>query len=275
MSMHLASPRRKTARLLAGAMFAVFAPSPLHAATMTACTTLNLCYCVNKDLLEAINANVAHVRQLIVDQRAQGKAIGYLSIPISTLGGSYFGVNRDIGVQAKARIEKRYGVHSVWMLDPGAEGNLPAAASGADYMLQWTKILEGRNGLGEDFDFVYFVGPATIGQFFALDGNADMEKIETYFDKRAATDEGLKKAIADNTVTKASFRNYYALRASVSFSAGSHDEWNIARLINERRRGANDFGIGRQIAILFDGSAVSPGDYETAAAPGNAGRCVN
>jgi hypothetical protein len=275
MSTHPAGAPRRTIYGLAATMLAVVAPSQLHAATMTACTTLNICYCVNKDLLEAINANVARVRQLLVDQRAQGKAIGYLSIPLSTVGGSYFGVNREIGEQTKARIEKRYGVHSVWMLNPGAEGNLPTTATGADYMLMWTKILEGRSGLGEDFDFFYFVGPATIGQFFGLDGNAEMEKIDAYFDKRAATDEGLKKAIADNAVTKTTFRNYYALRASVSFSYGSHDEWNIARLLNERRRGANDFGIGKQIAILFDGRAVSPGDYEAAAAPGDAGRCVN
>src|SRR5262249_39045925 len=149
---------------------------------------------------------------------------GYLSVPLSTVSGGYFGVNREIAQFAKDRIEKRYGVHSVWMLNPGAEGNLAAVATGADYMLMWTKILEGRNGLGEDFEFFHFVGPTTMGQFFGLDGNADMEKIDAYFDKRAATDEDLKKAIADNKVTRTSFRNFYALRASVTFSFGSHDE---------------------------------------------------
>jgi hypothetical protein len=275
MSARHGSYPRKFACMPAAAILAILAPSQLRADTMTACTTLSLCYCVNKDFVEAINANIARVRQLIVEQRNQGKAIGYLSIPLSTVGGSYFGVNLEIAQQAKARIEKRYGAHSVWLLNPGAEGNLPAKATGADYMLMWTKILEGRNGLGEDFDFVYFVGPTTVGQFFSLDGNADMEKIDTYFDKRAASDESLKQAIAANKITKATFRNYYALRASVAFSYGSHDEWNIARLLNERRRGATDFGIAKQISVLFDGNAVPPGDYETGVASGDVGRCVN
>ena len=105
---------------------------------------------------------------------------------------------------------------SAWVLNPGAEGNLPPAATGADYMLMWTRIFEGRGGLGEDFDFVYFVGPAAFVEYFSLDGNADMEKIDAYFDRRAASDPDLKKAIADNKITKTAFRNYYALRASVS-----------------------------------------------------------
>jgi len=250
-------------------------PAEGIAATVTACTSINLCYCINTDNQDAVNANIARVRQLIVDQKAQGKAIGYISIPLSTTGGSYFGVNQDIAKEIRDRIEKRFGRNSVWMLNPGAEGNLPAGASGADYMLMWTKILEGRSGLGEDFDFVYFVGPSDIAQFFGLDGNADMEKIEAYFDKRFASDPKLKDAVEQNKVSKKTFRNYYALRASVAFSYGSHDEWNISRLLNERRRGSMDFGISNQLSILFDGRATTPGDFEAADASGNVGRCVN
>jgi hypothetical protein len=250
-------------------------PGQGSSATITACTSINLCYCINADNQDAINANIARVRQLIIDQRTQSKAIGYISVPLSTTGGSYFGVNQDIAKEIKDRIEKRFGRNSVWMLNPGAEGNLPAGASGPDYMLMWTKILEGRNGLGEDFDFVYFVGPADIAQFFGLDGNAEMEKIEAYFDKRLANDQRLKDAVEQNKVSRRTFRNYYALRASVSFSYGSHDEWNIARLLNERRRGSADFGISNQISILFDGRATTPGDFEAADTSGNVGRCVN
>jgi len=61
----------------------------------------------------------------------------------------------------------------------------------------------------------------------------------------------------------------------VSFSYGSHDEWNIARLLNERRRGSTDFGISNQLSILFDGRATTPGDFEAGDASGNVGRCVN
>src|SRR6202044_3319031 len=109
-----------------------------------------LCYCVNTDIRGQIDANVARVRQLLQDQRKQGKAIGYLSIPLSTAGGSYFGVNTDVAAQTKDNLEKRFGANSAWILNPGAEGNLPAAATGADYMFMWTSILEGAKGLGED-----------------------------------------------------------------------------------------------------------------------------
>jgi hypothetical protein len=250
------------------------APDTALAETVTACTNINLCYCINTYSRDAINDNIARVRQLLVEQRTLGKAIGYLSIPLSTAGGSYFGVNIDVAKGVKERIEKRFGVHSVWMLNPAAEGNLPSR-SGADYMLMWTKILEGRSGLGEDFDFFYFVGPSDFARFFGLDGNADMEKIDAAFEKRYATDQQLQDAVRDNKVTKKTFRNYYALRASVAFSYGSHDEWNIARLINERRRGSADFGIANQLGILFDGAGVNPGDFEAADAGGDVGRCLN
>ena len=102
-----------------------------------------------------------------------------------------------------------------------------------------------------------------------------MEKIEAYFDSRLASDPALKKAVDQNQISKRTFRNYYGLRASVSFSYGSHDEWNIARLINERRRGAADFGIANQLPIQFDGHAAAPGNFEEGLAGGDIGRCIN
>src|SRR6266446_8118855 len=195
--MESSNPRDRSMRTLWFAAALFFAqlttpPGEGFAATVTACTSINLCYCINADNQDSINANISRVRQMISDQRTQGKAIGYISIPLSTTGGSYFGVNQDIAKEIKDRIERRFGRNSAWMLNPGAEGNLPAGASGADYMLMWTRILEGRSGLGEDFDFMYFVGPSDIAQFFGLDGNADMEKIDAYFDKRFASDPKLK-----------------------------------------------------------------------------------
>ena len=67
----------------------------------------------------------------------------------------------------------------------------------------------------------------------------------------------------------------HALRASVSFSLGWHDEWNISHLINERQRGAVEFGIAGQLPILLDGHGTSPGNFEGPIASGNAGHCVN
>ncbi len=178
--------------LCGGIVIALALPVSAHAGTVTACTAIDLCYCVNTDVRSQIDANVARVRQLIAEQRKQDKAIGYLSIPLSTAGGSYFGVNTDVAQQAKDRIEKRYGANSLWMLNPGAEGNLPPGATGADYMLMWTTILEGAKGLGEDFDFFYFTGPSSFHAFFGLDGTDDMGTIDAYFDKRLATDRFAK-----------------------------------------------------------------------------------
>jgi hypothetical protein len=246
-----------------------------HATTVTACTALNICYCINPDNKSAIDASVARVRQLIADQKAQGKAIGYLSVPLSTSGGGYFGVNRDVAQQTKEAVEKRFGARSVWMLNPGAEGNLPAGASGADYMLMWTTILEGQRGVGDDFDLIYFVGPTEFARFLGLTGESDLTRIDAAFDQRLVSDPDFKKAVDQGALSKASFRSYYGLKASVSFSYGSHDEWNIARLLNERRRGAGEFGIANQLPILFDGQAVNPSSYETPVSSGDVGRCIN
>jgi len=46
-------------------------------------------------------------------------------------------------------------------------------------------------------------------------------------------------AVAAHKLSKTGFRNYYALHASVAFSLGSHDEWNISHILNERRRPIN------------------------------------
>jgi hypothetical protein len=248
---------------------------PAQAARATECTAIDICYCVEQDFKAAIDANVAKIRKILAEQRVAGKAIGYMSIPLSTAGGSYFGVNAEVAAKTKARVERRFGVTSAYILNPGDAGYaLPSGANGADYMLQWTRVLEGR-GLGEDFDLFYFVGPTDFANALGLTGEGDMEKIDALFDQRIATDEGLRKAVEQGKVSKASFRNYYALRASIVFSYGSHDEWNIARILNDRRRGATQYGLANQISTFYDGQPVVPGAYEQAIAPGDTGRCVN
>ena len=140
--MHIGMPRiaqgeinwRGGARLaqLLNAIWPSPAPAPLEKAT--ACTAINICYCVTSANRDAITANVARIRHLLADQRAAAKMIGYLSVPLSTVGGSYFGVNREVAQQTKDRIERRLGSGSAWILNPGTEGSLPENASGADYM---------------------------------------------------------------------------------------------------------------------------------------------
>jgi hypothetical protein len=265
-----------TVELCVFAALSAAASQAVTAAPATVCTLTEFCYCINSDFRSAIDHNIQRLRRTIADQKSQGKAIGYMSIPLSTVAGGYFAVNAEVAGQTKRRVEQRFGADSLWLLNPASpENNLPRGATGADYMYTWTQILEGKAGLGEDFDLVYFVGPSEFASFFALTGHDDMKKIDHYFDRRLRADAELRKLVVDGTVNKIAFRNYYALRASVSFSKGAHDEWNIVRIINERRRGSGKFGIANQLPILFDGHAVPASDFNEPVASGETGRCTN
>ena len=124
-----------------------------------------------------------------------------------------------------------------------------------------------------EFDFVYFAGPQDFARYFGFDGNNDMGKLDAYFDKRVASDPEFAKAVQGG-LTKAAFRKYYALRASSTVSRGAHDEWNIFRLINEKRRGDEQVRRRRQIPVLFDGQAVAPPQGEAAVSEGYVGKCA-
>ena len=121
--------RGATMFAIAGALLCGLADTRA-APLVTACTALNICYCINPDNKAAIDANIVRIRQMLADERGRGKSIGYMSIPLSPAGGGYFPVNQDIAQQTKDNIEKRFGAQSVWMLNPGAARNLPAGASG-------------------------------------------------------------------------------------------------------------------------------------------------
>src|SRR5216684_1580624 len=243
------------------------ATNPAHAEKATECTRGGFCYCVNTELRGAIRQNISDIRAMIAAQRTQGKAIGYLSIPISTVSGSYFGENTKIAAEVKELVEERLGVHAAWLLNTAAkEVSLPAGATGADYMLMWTNVLEGMNGLG-DFDFVYFAGPSEFARHFGLNGKADLEKLEAYYDATSKTDPELKK------IDRRTFRDYYGLRASVAFSLGSHDEWDIVRAINQKRVADPKYGISKQISVFFDAVPAAPGVLESSVAAGYAGAC--
>ena len=75
-------------------------------------------------------------------------------------------------------------------------------------------------------------------------------------------------------LTKPAFRRYYALRASSTVSRGAHDEWNIFRMINERRRADSKIGTPGQIPVLFDGRGVNPSDSESVVSEGYVGKCA-
>src|SRR5438132_11138513 len=209
---------------------ATIVPSPAaaQAAKGTECSKIGICYCISADLKPVIDAKVALFRQRAAEARKAGKAVGYLSVPLSPTGGGYMKLNFEVAEAAKAAIEKRFGSDFVWVLNPGtADANLPKG-SGADYMLMWTTILEGRDGLGEDFDFVYFAGPQDFASVFELDGSADMARIDQYFDKRLKADLDLEKAVHGGR-NKYAFRNFFGSKASFAIIRGVHDVYTIIR----------------------------------------------
>jgi hypothetical protein len=242
------------------------------AAKTTECAKIGICYCVNDELKATITGKVERFRQLIADQRKAGKAVGYLSVPLTSGGGGNFNVNKEVAESAKAAIEKRFGADYLYVLNPGTlEADLPKG-TGADYMLMWSSLLEGADGLG-DFDFVFFAGPQDFARYFGFDGTNDMAKLDAYFDKRVKSNADFEKTVQSGSLTKAAFLKYYALRASASVSRGAHDEWNIFRLINERRRADPKLGTTSQIPMLFDGRAATPPESEAAVSEGYVGKC--
>ncbi|HET9338996.1 MAG TPA: hypothetical protein VFQ55_08355 [Casimicrobiaceae bacterium] len=251
-----------------------------HAANATQCTLTGLCYCSNADFGAAIAEKVAYYRTTIAAERAKGKAIGYLSVPLSTAGGAYFGINREVAKHTKERIEARFGPNAVWVLDPTAkEADLPTLnnvrASQGDYLVMWTRVLEGAGGVGDELDFVWFAGPSDFASYFGLTGKGDMERIAAFYEDRLAKDADFKRVVDSGRVTPQSFRNYYALRASASFSTGAHDEWNAIRAINQKRRDDPKLGITQQLPVFFDGRALSSAEFEREVGTGNAGACRN
>ncbi len=243
-----------------------------HAAKVSECAKVGVCYCINDELKPVIAAKVERFRQLLADQRKSGKAVGYLSVPLTSAGGGNFNVNREVAESTKAAIEKRFGADFLWVLNPGTlDADLPKG-TGADYMAMWAALLEGPDGLG-DFDFVFFAGPQDFARYFGFDGANDMGKLDAWFDKRVKDDPDFDKAVKGG-LTKLAFRKYYGLRASASVSRGAHDEWNIIRLVNERRRADSKLGTGNQIPMLFDGRAVAPPESEANVSEGYVGKCA-
>ena len=92
------------------ALCAAFAgPTDARATRVTECTAINICYCVEQDIKPAIDTNISKIRQQIAEQKSYGKAIGYMSLPIPTVGDSYSGVNLDVAAKTKDKVEKRFG----------------------------------------------------------------------------------------------------------------------------------------------------------------------
>lgn len=173
--------------------------------------------------------------------------------------------------------------------------------TGGDYMRMWTQIMvedefyKGANPIvpncGNIIDAIYCIGPADVQEFFLAEAKSLSQAVEIYFARKYTIDsdfrrdfdclepEGICRPLnLDIPVEKDIWRQkrldffkYYATKASTNFSMGSHDEWNIACLLNEKRRGHPDiYGISNQIPVYFDGRQINSGDYMTPTAKGYA-----
>ena len=244
-----------------------------QAAKVTDCAKVGLCYCIDDAHKAAITARIDKFRQVIAEQRKAGKVIVYLSVPLTSAGGGNFNINTEVAQSIKQAIEKRFGAEYVYVLNPGTpDADLPKGAGGSEYMVMWTAVLEGVDGLG-DFDAAYFAGPQDFARYFGFDGNNDLAKLDAFYDKRVASDPAFAKAV-EGGLTKPTFRRYYGFRASSTVSRGAHDEWNIFRLLNDRRRADAKIGTPNQIAIVFDGVTVTPAQHEASVSEGYVGKCA-
>lgn len=175
--------------------------------------------------------------------------------------------------------------------------------TGGDYMRMWTRVLvedeSPLKSLGDNFGAYYFLGPSDVRSFFTKDGTTSLTAgVEEYFARKFATDPRFREQFtvwkkgpdgkdmvgvldADEWERRRkNFLRYYTVRASANFSKGSHDEWNIWRLLNRRRlefaertadkRERESFELGQQIAGYFDGRQIDPSAGEVGVSPGYA-----
>lgn len=227
-------------------------------------TAVGMKFCADPAFDAAIATLVQRARQDARAQRRAGKLIVYASTPISPRGGGHVETNLEIAASVKSRLEKEYG-GAVWVLDPGryqmpdVGGKTPG---GADYMVVWTAVLAGEDGMGRDFDMVHFTGPNDMRAFFGCLREDVTGCIDRWLTARAGGDGKLRAGIAADSARRQAFLRYYALRASSAYSSGAHDEWNIFVRINRRRP------LGEQVAVFFNGRPASPPEMETEVSPG-------
>jgi hypothetical protein len=176
---------------------------------------------------------------------------------------------------------------------------------GGDYMRMWTQVLvvtgeptpsepkpnPQLQNTGLDFAGYYFVGPSDAHAFFGAGKSHSLGAgIEEYFARKHSTDiefrekfgvpglvdgaapqEGDDKLRKEWEAKRNAFVLFYSLRASANFSLGSHDEWQIFRLLNAARRNIPEdagAGIPNQIAGYFDGRQLGFPSSEDPTAPG-------
>ncbi|WP_412543711.1 hypothetical protein R8Z50_14845 [Longispora sp. K20-0274] len=248
---------------------------------------------------EVFERQVLLIQDDLARALAGDRLVAYLSCPVSSRGGGHSGTNVAIAAHTARRLTTALG-DRFFVLNPAsyqlesAEGRttlarhaadlgldlaeLLAAAppTGGDYMRMWTRVLveDGDQQLGGRFDAVRLLGPSDVRDFFLAGGTGPLiPAIEEYFARRYAVDPDFRAAFDTAPPTdprweakRTAFVRYYAVRAGAAYSLGSHDEWNIAVRLNAARVAAA--GLGQQLALVFDGRQVPPGDAERETSPG-------
>src|SRR5712692_6651682 len=179
-------------------------------------TAVGMKYCADPAFDGVIAAQVQRIRQDIRAQKQAGKLIIYASTPISPRGGGHVETNLEVAASVKRRLEKEYG-GAVWVLDPGryqmpdVGGKSPG---GAEYMVMWTAVLAGDDGMGRDFDKVHFTGPTDMRAFFGCLRDDVTGCIGRRLTARAGGDDKLRAGVAADSARRQAFLRYYALMAS-------------------------------------------------------------
>jgi hypothetical protein len=243
------------------------------------CAQPGFCFCVRPAFDPGIAERVKAFRGRLAEQRAAGKLTAYMSVPLSGGSGSDFEVNRLVAGFLSDQLMAEYGDKYFYVLNPGSkEADLPdlqgSRASQGEYMSLWAQMLFGEDGLGRDFDVVYFAGPRDFDAYFKstnVAGTARLERLSNFFDKRYREEARFKDAVDKERMTRSSFLRYYGLRASTSFSRGAHDEWNIVTAINGKRSVLpTEFGVLGLLPVFYNGNAIEPGDFQSYTVVGNA-----
>ncbi|MCI0415618.1 hypothetical protein L0222_22820 [bacterium] len=174
--------------------------------------------------------------------------------------------------------------------------------TGGDYMRMWTKVLvedvharpddsKRPPDIGDCFSAYYFIGPTDVRDFFTKEGTISLTAgVEEYLARKINADPvfhehftyPLKderdptKQIPDEQQAeewerrRKDFFRYYTIRASINFSKGSHDEWEILRLVNNKRMAKLPEEFGSLTVGYFDGRQIAPGAVEAKISKGYA-----
>ena len=158
---------------------------PAHAAKVTECTKIGICYCVNDEHKAAIDAKVDQFRQILAEQRKAGKAVGYLSVPLTSAGGGNFNVNKEVAESAKVAIEKRLRRRLRLRAQSRHARRRPARGSTRRRLHgDVDDAARGYRRHSATSTSSTSPGPQDFARYFGFDGNDDMAKLDAFFDKR-------------------------------------------------------------------------------------------